>query len=113
VAGCTTVKPAELENGEAKYYFGFVKVIPLDTDPKIKASAFTHLGVKIGGGVSIGWGKEEEVLVPLKVVQQGGERQAFEATCSLVVIIRSGIEANHTLKTIKDLKGENICVAQF
>lgn len=111
-SACTRVDLAE-PDGETKThrYFGFVEVKVPAVEHGIEAYQTRSLGVAFNDGVVVGWQDEERVLVPLKVPEGAGA--PYEATCSMVVIVRSDAEARHAEEILSSLKGENICLASF
>ena len=92
-------------------YFGFVEVIVPKTDGEITAYKIQSLGIALDQGLAIGWRDNEQILVPLKAPEVGGS--LWEATCSMIVIIRSDADARHAYQMLSSLKGENICLASF
>lgn len=114
-AACSSIRVSEADGPQAKTktyrYFGYVEVTVPETEKKIEAVKIQSLGLAIENGISLGWKDQETVLVPLK--QSGGAAAPLEATCSLVVIIRSDAEARHAENILANIKGENICLASF
>jgi hypothetical protein len=92
-------------------YFGFVEVVVPKASHDIEAVRIQSAGIAIEQGLSIGWRETETVLVPLKVNEDGSTPD--EATCSLVVIIRSGSEAAHAAELLRNIEGDGICTATF
>ena len=114
-SACSSVRVSEVGDqatGTKTYrYLGYVEVIVPETRQKIEAVKIQSLGLAVENGISLGWKNREQVLVPLK--QPQGAATPFEATCGLVVIIRSDAEARHAEKILADMEGENICLASF
>lgn len=114
-SACSSVRVSEADGhaaGTKTYrYFGYVEVTVPETKQKVEAVKIQSLGLAVENGISIGWKDREQVLVPLK--QPKGAAAPLEATCSLVVIIRSDAEARHAEKILADIEGENICLASF
>lgn len=114
LAACSNVridqtKPA---SGTDTYrYFGFVEVIVPKTKGGITAYKIQSLGIALEQGLAIGWRDNEQILVPLKAPDAAGA--PWEATCSMIVIIRSSADAEHAYQMLSSLKGENICLASF
>lgn len=112
-SACVSVRvnDADKTTGNVHRYFGFVEIVQPKLEKGIQAVGVTSLGIAIENGLSIGWRNKEQVLVPLKVSADAATPD--EATCSMVVIIRSTEEAEHAAKILQPLKGENICIAKF
>lgn len=110
LGACANVQIAA-DGGKTHRYFGFVSVQVPKTEKAIQAYKISSLGFAIENGLLIGARDTEMVLVPLRE-SEGGARPN-EATCSMVVIVRSSAEAEHARDTLKDLKGDNICLAEF
>ena len=110
VTACASVR---VENGDGKTYryFGYVEVQVPEKDARIEAYKIRSLGLAIEQGISLGWRDNEQVLVPLK--QNVDDSAPAEATCSIVVIVRSDAEARHAREILSDLKGANICLTSF
>ena len=110
VTACASVR-VENGNGKTYRYFGYVEVQVPEKDDRIEAYKIRSLGLAIEQGISLGWRDNEQVLVPLK--EGEGEGAPYEATCSMVVIVRSDAEAKHAREILSDLKGANICLTLF
>lgn len=110
LSGCASVQIAE-GDGATHQYFGFVSVKVPSTEKGIKAFKITSYGIAVENGLMIGGRDTEMVLVPLRENEDGA--QPDEATCSMVVIVRSNAEAEHARDTLKNLEGNNICLAAF
>jgi len=110
LGGCARVTVAE-GDGKTYRFLGYVEVELPETEKKIEAVRLQSLGVALESGLSVGWRESEQVLVPLKDGE--GEGAPLEATCSMVVIVRSDAEAKHAREILSDLKGENICLTLF
>lgn len=109
LTACTSVKIAD-DGGETHQYFGFVSIQVPETDKRIKAYKISSYGLAIENGLLIGARDTEMVLVPLN---DGEGAAPDEATCSMVVIVRSGAEAEHAHNILKNLEGDTICLATF
>jgi len=107
---CTSIRTTE-SGGKHYRYFGFVEVVVPKTEQDIEAYRIQAMGIAIENGLSIGWRETEMVLVPLKEGAGAGAPQ--EATCSMVVIVRSDTEAKHAREILSELKGANICLTSF
>ncbi len=110
LSACANV---QIGGGEGKthHYFGFVSVQVPEVERAVEAYKVTSYGLAIEDGLMIGARDTEMVLVPLKVNPAG--RQPHEATCAMVIIVRSNAEAQHARQTLKDIKGDDICLATF
>ena len=111
LASCITVTPGTTRSEVSKYYFGLVKLVTPETDPRITAFNVKTLGLSIDNGLTLGWRSNERVLVPLRVSDIAN--QPYEATCSIVVIVRSNLEAAHAAQVLRSMEGERVCVTQF
>ena len=110
LSGCASVRTTDGE-GKSYRYFGFVEVVVPEAQANIEAVKITSAGIAIENGLSVGWRDTEQVIVPLK--KGAGENAPPEATCSMVVIVRSDTEAQNAREILSDLKGENICLTSF
>ena len=111
LAGCITVTPTFTEPRKPQYYFGFVKLLIPDSDPRITALNVKSLGLSVDNGFTVGWRSSEKVLVPLRVSEN--TNQPYEATCGIVVIVRSTSEAADAAGVLSNIEGDEICVTQF
>ncbi len=110
LSACTSIRATE-RDGKSYRYFGFVEVVVPKIERDIEAVKIQSAGIALENGLSVGWRENETVLVPLK---EGAAKGApLEATCGMVVIVRSVAEAEHAAAVLRDLKGENICLTSF
>lgn len=111
LSGCSSVVLWNDDRGRSHYRLGFVKIIVAETDNRISAYKIQSLGLVASDGFAIGWHDDEKVLIPLKNINDS--EQPYEATCGLVVVLRTKAELEHAHQLIKGLEGENVCVASF
>lgn len=98
-------------DGKTHHYFGFVSVQVPEVKQAVEAYKVTSYGLAIEDGLMIGARDTEMVLIPLKENPDG--RQPYEATCAMVIIVRSNAEARQARQTLKDIKGDDLCLATF
>lgn len=110
LGGCSTVVLEDNDRGDSHYRLGLVKIVVPETDKRISAYKIQSLGLLASNGFVLGWQDDEKVLIPLK---EGEGDQPYEATCAIVIVLRSQEELDHTHQIVKGLEGENICVASF
>lgn len=110
MTACSSVRTTD-RGGKSYRYFGFVEVVVPKVERDVEAVRIQSFGVALEKGLSVGWRDREMVLVPLKTSEDGA--QPDEATCAVVVIVRSNAEAQHARDTLKNLKGDNVCLASF
>ena len=108
--GCTSVHVTEGE-GKAYRHFGYIEVFVPETDERIGGVKIQSIGVFLETGISIGWRDEELVWVPLKTPE--GVNMPQEATCSVVMIIRSDAQAQHASEILTNIEEKNICLVSF
>jgi hypothetical protein len=110
LSACTSVQIGD-QGGKIHHYFGFVSVQVPEVTQALEAYKVTSYGLAIENGLMVGARDTERVLVPLRTNQAGS--QPHEATCALVVIVRSHAEARHARNTLKDIEGENLCLVSY
>lgn len=110
LGACTSIRTTD-RDGKSYRYFGFVEVVVPKVERDIEAVKIESAGIALEKGLSVGWRENETVLVPLRENAEGP--QPNEATCGIVVVVRSNAEAEQARDTLKDLKGDNICLATF
>ncbi len=81
-------------------YVGIVRVERPSTQGDLQALAVKVLGMGWDRGPFLGWRDSNWVI-------------ADPARCQMLVIVRSGVEAEHAATLFGTSKGENICVADF
>ena len=110
LSACASVRLTE-GDGKTHQYFGYVAVTMPIAQKHIEAVKLQSFGIALENGIAIGWRDKEMVLVPLRVPADA--EMPYEATCSVVVIVRSGKQAQHAVKTLSNIEGEQICVTSF
>lgn len=110
LTSCTNIENSDL-SGDTHTFFGITKIELPTTDERIEAIRIQSLGLSLGENLNLGWNNIERVTVPLK--DSGGTAQPYEATCSIVVIVRSNSEAAHARNILKDIQGDQICLSAF
>lgn len=109
-SGCMSINVGE-EKEKVFRHIGYVEVFVPRTDERIEAVKIQSLGLSLEAGFSLGWRDEELVWVPLKV--PASTDMPYQATCSVVVIVRSDVEAQHAYEVLTGVEGEDICVVSF
>ena len=110
VAGCATISLPDLE-GRTQRYFGLVRIEVPTVDENISAVRTSAFGMTLRDGVTLGWESSEHVYVPLNVSEPGN--LPYEATCSVVVIVRDMREAESVREMLSTVAGEDVCISQF
>lgn len=108
--GCTTIELPDIE-GKHHYFIGITKLEVLPTDQRITALKDITIGVAFAESLKLGWSKSESIRVPISKSET--ENTPGEATCALVIIIRSSAEAEQAFDTLQNLQGDNICYVRF
>lgn len=96
--GC--VVGARTPQGRTSTYVGFVQVRNPPTIGNLSALQVKTLGLAWDQGPLFGWRDKQLVT-------------ADPRQCQLVIIIRRDAEMQNASKLIKELKGENVCLADF
>ena len=86
--------------GTSRYVFGLAKITIPDRQGQLAAVSVKALGLGWDSGPFLGWRDSSWVI-------------ADPAQCQLVVIVRSGVEAENATRVLEQLKGEQVCVADF
>lgn len=98
LSACTVTSQGE--RGTSRYVLGLVRIQIPDRQGELSAMSVKALGVGWDQGPFLGWRDASWIL-------------ADPAQCQLVVIVRSGVEADNAAKVLGQLKGEGLCVADF
>ena len=98
LGGCAVVQAGD--GGSRKLFVGAVRLDLPATGGRLSAVAVRNLGLGWDHGPFLGWRDSSWVIADPK-------------ECQMVVIVRSGTEADHASKLLEQLKGENICIADF
>lgn len=96
--GCTVVQAGS--GGVSRTLVGVVRIEMPATAGRLAALDVKTLGGGWDGGPFLGWRSANWVV-------------ADPRDCQLAVIIRSGTAAEYAAKVLAQLKGANICVADF
>jgi hypothetical protein len=98
LGGCITVPVAP--KGTTRTYVGLVRVVMPDRKGDLAAIDVAGLGVGWDQGPWLGW-------------RAGNWVSADPAKCQLLIVIRSPAQADHAAKMLAELKGQDLCVADF
>lgn len=105
LAGCTTLSiesPGGPLAGQ-RTYVGIVTVAaPVSPDrplatPRIRQLDVSTLGLRLGGGIGLGWTRDRLLSIPLD--------------CRLVIFIRDTAELAHAEKLLRAITQEDLCTA--
>lgn len=98
LAGCTVVKAGE--GGVARTLVGVVRIELPPTSGQVSAIEARTFGLGWDAGPFLGYRGSNWIA-------------ADPAHCQLTVIIRSGTQAAQAARVLEQLKGENLCMADF
>lgn len=96
LAGCASASP----HRPADHLLGFVRLAEFPTVGDVRALEISTIGGGWGGAPFLGW-------------QRGRYVFARPGACQLLIVVRSGVEADHVRSIAQSLEGQKPCIADF